>query len=183
MTAPRPADAGLTLVEVLVSLAIFAVIGVAGLTVLNGVARTGERTEGRLERLAEIDRAFLVIRRDLAQVTRAELLSDGKSLTFDRAQQSGSVKLTYHLKDNVLIRQVNIAGSESVDQELLSDVAAMGWRVMDRTLSWQAEWPLAERETPGRPRAAELSLDILRENAATADTVVRLFPLPGGVGQ
>ena len=68
MNAKRAGDAGLSLIEVLVSLAIFAVIGVAGLTVLDTVARTGENTEGRLERLADIDRAFLVIRRDLAQI-------------------------------------------------------------------------------------------------------------------
>ena len=42
MNAKRAGDAGLSLIEVLVSLAIFAVIGVAGLTVLDTVARTGE---------------------------------------------------------------------------------------------------------------------------------------------
>ena len=53
--APLPRDAGLTLIELLVAMAIFAVIGVAGLAVLDTVLNVNARTDGRLERLAQVD--------------------------------------------------------------------------------------------------------------------------------
>ena len=50
----RDPTAGFSLVEVLVALAIFALIGVAGFSMLDQVLRTQRLTEGRLERLAEL---------------------------------------------------------------------------------------------------------------------------------
>ncbi len=106
MTLDRHGEAGVTLIEVLVSLAIFAVIGIAGLTVLDTVARTGERTDGRLERLAEIDRAFLVIRRDLAQISGLDTQLNEEGLAFRRLDADGSFAVRYFSEDVDLNRQV-----------------------------------------------------------------------------
>ena len=63
--AAPPGDAGFTLVEMLVALALFAAIGLAGFTVLDTVVRVRGGTEGRLERLGEIDRALALLTLDL----------------------------------------------------------------------------------------------------------------------
>lgn len=183
MTRARTGDAGLSLVEVLVSLAIFAVIGVAGLAILNTVARTGERTEGRLERLAEIDRAFLIIRRDLAQIAPSEITLDGDMLVFRRVNADGRVALAFRIEDTTLTRRIGDAGSGSVDQELLSRTTSAQWRLLNGSQDWHTLWPPTDGSATGRPLAAELTLELRRTDADMPEVVTRLFPLPAGQGR
>jgi general secretion pathway protein J len=179
----RQGDAGISLVEVLVSLAIFAVIGVAGLAVLNTVSRTGERTEGRLDRLAEIDRSFMVIRRDLAQVSPGGLSLEGGFLSFRRSGETRDVPLSIGLAEQVLERRANVSVGEPVHQQLLTGVAEVNWRLLDGARRWHSDWPPPGSEAPGRPIAAELRLRVFRAEAEGPQEVTRLFALPAGFGQ
>ncbi|KIN71056.1 type II secretion system protein GspJ [Sulfitobacter guttiformis] len=183
MTAERSRDAGLSLIEVLVSLAIFAVIGIAGLAVLNTVARTGERTEGRLERLAEIDRAFLIIRRDLAQITPSAVTLDTQSIAFQRSQGLASARVAYRLDDAVMVRQIEMPQAPPVRQQLLSGIASAQWRVMDRARQWHSIWPPAGEQTAPTPIAAEVTLSIGRTEGPVPHSVTRLIVLPAGQGR
>ncbi|HKK98047.1 MAG TPA: prepilin-type N-terminal cleavage/methylation domain-containing protein [Marivita sp.] len=182
MIQPRHGDAGVTLIEVLVSLAIFAVIGVAGLTVLDTVARTGERTDGRLERLAEIDRAFLTIRRDLAQMTDTETRLENDELTFRRLTETGSFRVSYRLDDTFLVREVQTDGPTPVPQNLLPGVVTGDWRVMDAGNQWRDEF-LPDTPNSVRLKAAELTLNVIRDEDMAAQSVTRLFVLPAGQSQ
>lgn len=180
MNAKRSSDAGLSLIEVLVSLAIFAIIGIAGLAVLNTVARTGERTDGKLDRLAEIDRAFLVIRRDLAQVAAGNITLDGDVLTFRRAAQDQAVNVTYLLENTMLLRRIALPVGAPVDQQLLTQVTMAEWRLMDGRQSWQSGWPTGPNTPGNRPHAAELTLDLRSADAMSPQTITRLIVLPAG---
>lgn len=183
MTRARTGDAGLSLVEVLVSLAIFAVIGVAGLAILNTVARTGEMTEGRLERLAEIDRAFLIIRRDLAQIAPSEITLDGDVLAFQRLSADSRVALTFRVEDTTLTRRVGNADTGPVDQKLLPRTTSAQWRLLDGSQDWHTLWPPTDDGATGRPQAVELTLELRRADADVPEVVTRLFPLPAGQGR
>jgi len=81
-------DAGFTLIEVMVSLALFALIAVAGMTLLDGIIGVQSRTEGRLDRLADMQRAMFVVSSDLDQVTRGEIGGGGQTLQFSRAAKA-----------------------------------------------------------------------------------------------
>lgn len=182
MNERRHHEAGLTLIEVLVSLAVFAVIGVAGLTVINAVARTGERTDGRLERLAEIDRAFLIIRRDLAQIKPSSIRLTEDNLEFLRLSSDGPWRVEYRLEDKTLIREITLDTATPVAQEMFKGVAAIQWRLMHEERRWVDEWPLAGAEQH-TAKAAELMLDIWRDGQDASQPVTRLFPLVGGQGR
>lgn len=179
MNQSRTSDAGVTLIEVLVSLAIFAIIGVAGLTVLDTVARTGERTEGRLERLADIDRAFLVMRRDLAQLEGGETRLDDAVLQFRRSSSDGGVSVAYRFEGTTLYRDVSAAGPIPVAQTILTGVADAQWRLLNGANQWVATWP-PDGGPMSTPRAAELTLDVTRADNSAAQTVTRVFLLPAG---
>lgn len=183
MTSARHHEAGVTLIEMLVSLAIFAVIGIAGLTVLDTVATTGERTEGRLERLGEIDRAFLVIRRDLAQITGMDTRLNTDGLTFRRHNSNSAVGVTYKLENSILTRGIQQSEPSPTDQHLLTDVSDMRWRLLDRSRSWTSLWPSKGNSDPHRPLAAELTLDVNREGFERPQRITRVFALPAGQGR
>lgn len=59
---------GFTLMEVMVAISIFALIGVASYRVLSAVAQTDERLALRVERLRSINRAFWLLQQDIEQL-------------------------------------------------------------------------------------------------------------------
>ena len=185
MTAPgRSPEAGLTLVEVLVSLAIFAVIGAAGLTVLNTMARTSEASEGRLERLAEIDRALLVIRRDLLQLLPQPVTLTEDGLRHNRALgDSDAIGVAYRLEAGTLVRRVERATQDPVDQSLLEGVVSARWRLLDGARAWHGDWPPAGQEAGVPPFAAELALEVTQPRVADPQVLTRLVVLPAGSGR
>lgn len=61
---------GFTLLEVLVAISIFALIGVASYRVLSSVLQTNERLEARSAELRRVNRAFWLIQQDVEQMIR-----------------------------------------------------------------------------------------------------------------
>ncbi|WP_349311480.1 PulJ/GspJ family protein [Brevundimonas subvibrioides] len=131
---------GFTLVEVLIAMALFALIGIAGFTLLDGVLRTQGATETRLSRLAEIQRAMLVISTDLDQVANS-LGGSGAALSLQKTDLSGGVvNVQYDLTGDRLTRTLSGA-SGSRTQILLEDVASVRWTFHRRRGDWLDTWP------------------------------------------
>lgn len=59
---------GFTLLEIMVALAIFAVIAMAGAEIFAGVAGASERSQAKLKDLQRIQRAMTIIERDILQI-------------------------------------------------------------------------------------------------------------------
>ena len=59
---------GFTLMEVLVAISIFALIGVASYRVLNAVMATNERIAARAEQMRNVNRAFWMLQQDVEQL-------------------------------------------------------------------------------------------------------------------
>lgn len=154
--APRAATAGFTLVEVLVALVIFAVIGVAGFSMLDQVLRTQGRTDGRLERLAEQQRFMHVLTGDFAQAVPGSLRYDPAEGEAAQAVTvtSGSVRLRYRVASDVLVREVMREGTP-VMQPLLSGVMAADWQFYKASTGWTDDWPPST--LPNLPGAAAVN--------------------------
>ncbi|OWU84699.1 hypothetical protein ATO6_10125 [Oceanicola sp. 22II-s10i] len=171
----RGSDSGLTLVEVLVALAIFAVIGLAGMSILDTVVRVNRGTEDRLERLAEIDRALLVVGRDMLQAEPVGVGLNGASLTLMQSGGDGPRPLRYALEDGALIRA--LPGREGeVIQQLLDNVSDLSWRAMDQGRGWRDTWAT---DDPA-PIATELTLTLPLTGRAAEARIVRVFSMPEG---
>ena len=156
----RDPTAGFTLVEVLVALAIFALIGTAGFTMLDQVLRTQQLTDGRLERLAELQRAMHVLTLDFSQArgTSVTLQSDaqGSVVAFRRNATDaagGAVALRYAIADGTLTRDVlTVSGEAVARQPLLREITAIDWQFYSAGAGWTPDWPPADRTVlPGQP--------------------------------
>ncbi|WGM30524.1 prepilin-type N-terminal cleavage/methylation domain-containing protein [Brevundimonas sp. NIBR11] len=131
---------GFTLIEVLLALGLFALIGVAGFILLNSVLRTQDATDTRLGRLAEIQRAMLVVSSDLDQIT-GSLGGGATSLSLQKADISGNVvNVRYDLAGDAMTRTVTGPGGERV-QTLLTQVSAVRWTFHRRRGDWLETWP------------------------------------------
>ena len=140
----RSGEAGVTLVEVLVSLAIFAVIGVAGYAMLDLVLRSARLTEGRLAQLGQMERAMYLVGVDFAQAEGGSLLADGMMVSIHRATRDlggGDITVGDGLAGTVLTRRLSDGqGAVLADQALLPGVTALGWQFLDNGPSWSGVW-------------------------------------------
>jgi general secretion pathway protein J len=183
----RHPDAGFTLVEVLVALAIFALIGVAGFSMLDQVLRTQALTEGRLERLAEMQRAMHLITLDFSQAQGASLTVEGSADgTFVGLQRhavearGGSVTLRYAVQDGTLIRDVS--GPSVARQALLAGVTGVDWQFYEPGAGWASDWPPMGRVVlPGQSAPNPLAVAVTIRLAANGNQLRKVVLLPGEV--
>ena len=185
----RSGEAGVTLVEVLVSLAIFAVIGVAGYAMLDLVLRSARLTEGRLAQLGQMERAMYLVGVDFAQAEGGSLLADGMMVSIHRRARDlggGDITVGYGLAGTVLTRRLSDGqGAVLADQALLPGVTALGWQFLDSGPGWSGVWS-GVWPAPGQvalldgkvdnPRAVELTLTL-----TDGRILRRVAVLPGAV--
>lgn len=178
MTARPPSDAGFTLIEMLVALVLFSAIGLAGFTVLDTVLTTRARTEGRMERLAEIERALILVSRDLAQKRPGALTGDEDGIVFLGAGAAGPAVVDWSLEDGALLRRIMLADGSGpgVEQGVLDGVAGVQWRFLDAERVWHDAWP-PEGER-AELRAVRVEIAPLGVGPGTGATASRLIELP-----
>ncbi|MFD1786598.1 prepilin-type N-terminal cleavage/methylation domain-containing protein [Sphingomonas floccifaciens] len=162
-------DHGFTLIELMISLLLFALIAVAGVALVDSVLGVQGRTETRLDRLTALQRTMLVVSSDVEQVAAGDIVGGGSSLTFRRAAPGvGGVPATirYALDRGVLVRD---AGGGA--QALLRDVANVRWRFAAGT-AWIDRWPAGDPKL--WPGAIELEVTFSGQPSGTIRRVVAL---------
>lgn len=79
--SPHKHTKGFTLIEILVAMAIFAVIGLASTGVLNSVINSDQLSTERFAKLEELQRAMLIIERDVLQIVPRSLRVNGEPIS------------------------------------------------------------------------------------------------------
>ena len=120
---------GFTLIEILVAMAIFSIIGLASTGVLNSVINSDQLSTERFAKLEELQRAMLTIERDILQIVPRALrvngeaielvISGGEDVLNSDADGLGFVRTGWHNPQMLLPR---------------STLQAIGYRVQDQQL-------------------------------------------------
>lgn len=118
MTYQRQTDSGVTLIEMLAALAVSAMIGIAGFTLLDSVTRTEFSVSGRLDKLKEQDRAFHLIVQDATSARQAEM-QVAEELTL----QFRSHTAVWSASDAGLIRRILFNDGSEIVQHILEEPA------------------------------------------------------------
>ena len=165
--AAASAAAGFTLIEMLIALGVFAVIGVLSAQIVTQMVDVNERTRARADRLADLQRAVEIIRRDVQQLAhryvRDELGDPGPVIDIGatalvrftrrgwanplRRQRSELQRIAYRIEGDRLYRVFwavldRGADTEPVSQLLLDGVTAMEVSAIDVSGDRHAYWPL-----------------------------------------
>ena len=178
---------GFTLLELLVSLAIFAAIGVMAYSGLGNVMRQQAQTDAYAARLQEVEMAYRLLARDFEQFTARDirdafgdrqpaLLAPGglSGVEFTRAgypnpagyPRSELQRVGYRVDDGRLVRRswrVLDRSQDSLPDELvLADrVEALVLRYLDVRNKWQDSWPPPQVLSPtGEPSRPEWPLAV-----------------------
>ena len=168
---PRGPLSGLTLVEVLVALMVFAVIGVAAFAMLDQTLRSDRIASARLERLAEVQRVMQVIGLDTMQAVPGTLRAEPDGITFLRRGKMGGgvdgLVVAYRLASGTLTREIGAAGAEPLQQSLLTGLTGAAWRFHMAGVDWQDAVPGPEVD------GVEMVLQL-----SAAENLRRVFVLP-----
>lgn len=183
-TSRRSSNAGITLIEMMVSMAIFGLIGTAGFTMLDQTLRSRAQTEGRLERLGELQRSMYLINLDFLQAEGHSLLAgpdeNGTLVALRRADGQGSLDLRYVLREGLLLRELGTKPQTRI-QTLLDGIATaqVRYRAAGET-NWRDTWPPEpppQGQIAANPQAVEFTLVF----SGAEDRIRRVVILPDGM--
>ncbi|GAB6405177.1 type II secretion system protein GspJ [Pseudomonas sp. MHK4] len=174
---------GFTLLELVIAIAIFALLGLASWTLFDGVVRVQQGTLSHERELRNLQRAVAVIERDLLHIAQQPVLLDPTRLQLLRGNwrnpldlpRSERQVLTYRFDNGVLWRDSRAEGAQSVQQQkLLEDVRDLRWRLYDSQVGWRSYWPSAANLKA--PLALEIQL-----SAGRFQAIRRVLLLPGAL--
>lgn len=195
--------AGFTLLELLVALAIFSLVAIMSYNGLKVVLTQQAATEIQADALAELQKVYLLVQRDIEQVVPRPVrdeygdeqpaLAGGDALQLTRGGWSNPAgrlrsslqRVGYAYEDRHLVRYSwavldRAQDSEPQRQVLVGDIEEMTIRYLAGNNEWDERWPnpLASGNTPAAdavlPKAVEFTLDHERFGP-----LVWLFRLPG----
>ncbi len=196
---PGPGCCGFTLIEILVVLAIFSVLGLVSHELLSRTLHNQETLSARTDRLAEIHRAMTILQRDLMQaidrpvrdglgdpMPSVQIGADG-AIVFTRtgwrnplvAPRAELQRVGYRLQDEALQRfwwpvLDRAEDSEALEQTLLEAVTQAEFLALDANGDEHAFWPTAEDAETNPPLAGI----ILRLDCSPFGVLERIWPVP-----
>ena len=191
---------GFTLIELMVALAIFAMVSVVSFSGIMLMIDNRDRVTAHAERLADIQTALTLLQRDLQQAAarpirdpfgdpRAAMLAeDLADLEFTRSGHSNPLgirrselqRVAYRIEEGALQRlSWSVLDQQPEpprqDRVLLERIEDIELRFMDDDTQWLQIWPPAGAETATAllPRAVEVTLTL-----EDLDTITRVVALP-----
>ena len=193
--------AGLTLLEMVVALGVFAVVGLMSGQIVIQMVDVNERTRARSDRLVDVQRAVEIIRRDIQQLAhrtvRDEIgdseyvlnIGQAELLLFTRRgwsnprqeRRSELQRVAYRLEGDALYRLFwpvldRGADTQPIAQLLLQDVETIDVSAIDVSGDQHAYWPQTDEFAADPER--ELAAIVVRVAVAPFGEIERLWSVP-----
>jgi general secretion pathway protein J len=203
----RRRSAGFTLLELLVSLAIFALLATMAYMALNTVLNARKEVDKRAARLAELQTAFMVMERDIEEAVarpvrddlgdeQAALKGGGVGVTVLSLTRTGwrnplgearsdLQRVDYSFNNQQLLRESwstldRAPGNEPYKEVLINGVSAVDFRFLGQDRQWVGYWPPDSNN--GNQGQGSVLMPLAIEVSVDVDgwgRIVRIFRVPG----
>ena len=174
---------GFTLIEMVIAVAIFAVMMVIAFPGLTHIAKVGEQVGQSNRRLSELQFALTYLNRDWMQVSSRKILDQygdekahiviaDNSISFTHSgwsnllqhKRSELQRVQYLMKENQLVRQYwlsldRVSAAEPISTVLIDDVESFAIHLIDSSEQAIERWPLEEQRV-NSPIALRVEIDI-----------------------
>jgi len=194
--------AGFTLLELLVAVAVFAILSSMAYGGLRNVIDNSQQTELSMQRLQQVQLAMLKISRDFTQLSQRNIRDEyGNPNNYIMAGEGGDVfiefsrggrrnpaqlqrshlqRVAYKLEENTLSRLHwphldRTQEMQAYESVLLEDVENASIRFLDNSNEWHNEWP--PLSATGQPGDAAVALSAIEFTLELQDwgELVRIF--------
>ena len=196
---------GFTLIEVLIAIAIFAVLSLLAYGGLQSVITGKQRTEEALLRLRELQLTMNHLQRDFEQLVPRDARDElgGKLYRLSAGQDSDLLvqftrggwpnpaglirshlqRVAYRLEDDSLIRMSwpyvdRAQDGQVIENILITNIKDMKIRFLDDNNEWQDNWPSADIQASGGEPPQPRAVEVTLQMQDWGD-IVRLFRVPG----
>lgn len=198
--------AGFTLLELLVAVAVFAILSSMAYGGLRNVIDNSQQTELSMQRLQQVQLAMLKISRDFTQLSQRNIRDEyGNSSNYIMAGEGSDVfiefsrggrrnpaqlqrshlqRVAYKLEENALSRLHwphldRTQEMQAYESVLLEDVENASIRFLDNSNEWHNEWPpLSATGQPGDAAAVLSAIEFTLELQDWGE-LVRIFQVSG----
>lgn len=201
----HPLQQGFTLIEVLIAMAIFAILSVMAYGGLEQVIENRSQTDQALQRLRQIQLTMARMQRDFEQLTsragRDEFGGNTPALVADqtselliqftrsgwrnpaRLARSHLQRVAYKLDDDKLIRfgwpyVDRVQETRAVESALLDNVKDVTVRIMNDKQEWQTSWPSLSSSSPSNTASRAIAIEVTIKLHDWGD-IVRLYRITG----
>lgn len=190
---------GYTLIEIMISIAIFAIVAAIIAAIIPGLFRAEQSISLGNQRLENLQMAMTIIERDIEQIVNRTILDDvGRTenavLTKNndfiftrggfvnpeyRSQRSTLQRVAYRVYNQELIRLTwpeldrQQRAQDPQQRVILNNVTALRWRFLDQRLESFVQWPPVATQIRVIPTAIELDIEL-----ADFGRLTRLFIVP-----
>lgn len=155
---------GFTLLEVLIATLIFSIMSMMAWQLLRGANEISGQMQHKTASASELQRLWLILRRDLYQVVAAEpvITVSEQSLSYtsknpfaelNDAEHGQIRKVVWQLREHQLVRTIRVEDGILSERVFLQNVVSVKWSFYDG--GWKSQWRADAR--PDRV-AAEFSL-------------------------
>ncbi|HIP53143.1 MAG TPA: type II secretion system protein GspJ [Chromatiales bacterium] len=194
---------GFTLLELLIAMSIFSIVAAIAFAGLHTVLSAQEGIKNESERLAELQKAFIIIQRDVGQAVDRSIrdgfgdhqaaMAGGDSRSFPleftrtghanprNEPRSNLLRVGYRTEDGSLIRTVWHSLDQAAEEQpsevvLLSGLSSIVFRFIDEEGKPQRQWPKSSLPDQPPPSALPVALELVLELEDWGE-IVRLFAI------
>tara|TARA_B110000238_G_scaffold32453_1_gene33226 strand:+ start:237 stop:743 length:507 start_codon:yes stop_codon:yes gene_type:complete len=144
-----------TLIELMVTIAIFALIASMSYYSLSASFNNGVAQESHSEELFQLQKTLNFLERDITQTSSQQIDLDQSGLQIVTLQNDQLLTIKYSVNSNQLFRKDITNPSEQRVLGLLDQISSANIKILDQQSRWQSEW---NRGSMGPAKAIEIQL-------------------------
>ena len=144
-----------TLIELMVTIAIFALIASMSYYSLSASFNNGVAQESHSEELFQLQKTLNFLERDITQTSSQQIDLDQSGLQIVTLQNDQLLTIKYSVNSNQLFRKDITNPSEQRVLGLLDQISSANIKILDQQSRWQSEW---NRGSVGPAKAIEIQL-------------------------
>jgi general secretion pathway protein J len=145
-----------TLIELMVTIAIFALIASMSYYSLSASFNNGVAQESHSEELFQLQKTLNFLERDITQTSSQQIDLDQSGLQIVTLQNDQLLTIKYSVNSNQLFRKDITNPSEQRVLGLLDQISSANIKILDQQSRWQSEW---NRGSMGPAKAIEIQLN------------------------